>query len=100
VDESLEELEGMDLEENLKALRLELQADFQEQKSLVQEAIESAGYLCIFLMKFHCNFIEYVWGQVKKYLRNNCDYMFDTLKDSMPIALASVPLQTIRRWEH
>ncbi|KAG1781318.1 hypothetical protein EV702DRAFT_963062 [Suillus placidus] len=37
---------------------------------------------------------------VKKYLRDNCDYTFDTLKDNMPIALASVPLQTIRRWEH
>ncbi|KAH7917225.1 hypothetical protein BV22DRAFT_1108607 [Leucogyrophana mollusca] len=40
------------------------------------------------------------WGQVKKYLRNNCDYTFETLKDNMPKALASVPLNTIRRWEH
>lgn len=81
---------------------LELQADFQEQKSLVQEVIESMGHLSIFLLKFHCelNFIEYFWRQVKKYLRDNCDYTFDTLKDNMPIALASVPLQTIRRWEH
>jgi hypothetical protein len=58
--------------------------------------------LLLFLPKFHCklNFIEYFWGQVKKYLRDNCDYTFDTLKDNMPIALASVPLQTIWRWEH
>ncbi|KAG1789801.1 uncharacterized protein HD556DRAFT_1433541 [Suillus plorans] len=46
------------------------------------------------------NFIEFFWGMVKKYLRDNCDYTFDTLKENMPKALASVPLQTIHRWEH
>ena len=32
-----------------------------EQKSSVQEVIEAAGHLCIFLPKFHCelNFIEF-----------------------------------------
>ena len=49
---------------------LELQPDFQEQKSMVQEVIEAAGHLCIFLPKFHCelNFIEFFWGAVKRYL--------------------------------
>jgi hypothetical protein len=81
---------------------LELQPDFREQKSLVQEVIEEAGHLCVFIPKFHCelNFIEFFWGMVKKYLRENCDYTFDTLKANMPKALASVPIQTIRRWEH
>jgi hypothetical protein len=81
---------------------LELQPDFQQQKSLMQEVIEEAGHLCILLPKFHCelNFIEFFWGAVKKYLRNNCDYTFDTLKENMPKALASVQLQTIQRWEH
>ncbi|KAG2153091.1 uncharacterized protein EDB93DRAFT_1239876 [Suillus bovinus] len=37
---------------------------------------------------------------VKKYLCDNCDYTFNTLKDNMFIALASVPLQTIQQWEH
>ena len=45
-------------------------------------------------------FIEFFWGTVKKYLRDNCDYTFDTLKENMPKALASVNLVTIRRWEH
>ncbi|KAG1785571.1 uncharacterized protein HD556DRAFT_1249608, partial [Suillus plorans] len=40
------------------------------------------------------------WGMVKKYLCDNCDYTFDTLKENMPKALASVPLQTTCRWEH
>lgn len=81
---------------------LELQPDFAEQKSLVQETIEAAGHLCLFFPKFHCelNYIEFFWAQVKKYLRENCDYTFDTLKENMPKALKSVPLETIRRWEH
>jgi hypothetical protein len=76
---------------------LELQPDFRQQKSLVQEVIEAAGHLCILLPKFHCelNFIEFLWGAIKKYLRDNCDYTFDTLKENMPKALASVQLQTI-----
>ena len=31
-----------------------LQPDFQEQKSPVHEVIKTAGNLCIFLPKFHC----------------------------------------------
>lgn len=78
------------------------QPDFRQQQSLVQEVIEDAGHLCIFLPKFHCelNFIEFFWGAVKRYLRENCDYTFDTLKENLPKAMASVDIKTIRRWEH
>ncbi|TFY76790.1 hypothetical protein EWM64_g7221 [Hericium alpestre] len=81
---------------------LNLQDDFKEQKSLVQEVIEKAGHLCIFLPKFHCelNPIEFFWGAVKRYLREHCDYTFETLKDNLLTALASVDIKTIRRWEH
>ena len=67
-----------------------------------QETIEAANHLCLFLPKFHCelNFIEFFWGVVKKYLRDNCDYTFDTLKENLPKALRSVHIHTIRRWEH
>jgi hypothetical protein len=46
---------------------LKQQADFAEQKSLVQETIEAVGHLCLFFPKFHCelNFIELFWAQVK-----------------------------------
>ena len=47
---------------------LECQPDFKSQRSLVQEVIEDAGHLCIFLPKFHCelNPIEFFWGAVKQ----------------------------------
>ena len=81
---------------------LDYQPDFIEQKSLIQEVIENVGHLCIFLPKFHCelNFIEYFWGAVKQYLWEHCNYTFETLKENMPTALASVSVETIQKWEH
>jgi len=63
---------------------------------------KSAGHLCIFLPKFHCelNFIEFFWGAVKKYLRDHCDYSYAGLQKNLPGALASGDLTTIRKWEH
>ena len=40
------------------------------------------------------------WGAVKKYLCDNCNYTFDTLKENLLEALASVDVKTIRKWEH
>ncbi|KAF8810712.1 hypothetical protein BYT27DRAFT_7091299 [Phlegmacium glaucopus] len=81
---------------------LKNEPDFKAQHSLIQEVIEAAGHLCIFLPKFHCelNFIEFFWGAVKRWLRNNCNYTFNSLKTNLPHALASVKLKTIRLWEH
>jgi hypothetical protein len=68
---------------------------------LVQEVIEAAGHMCIFLLTFHCelNFIEFFWGAVKQYLREHCDYTFATLQENLLKALASVDLKTIQCWE-
>ncbi|KAE9384236.1 hypothetical protein BT96DRAFT_842544, partial [Gymnopus androsaceus JB14] len=38
--------------------------------------------------------------RVKKYLRDHCDYSFNTLQQNMSLALESVHVHTIRRWEH
>ena len=69
---------------------------------MIQESIEASGHLCIFIPEFHCelNFIEFFWGAVKKYLWENCDYTFATLKENLPKAMEAVELATIRRWEH
>ncbi|KAI6037409.1 hypothetical protein PISMIDRAFT_28841 [Pisolithus microcarpus 441] len=37
---------------------------------------------------------------IKKYIRDNCNYSFDTLKANLPLALKSVKLRTIHLWEH
>jgi transposase len=80
---------------------LERELDFKAQKSLVQDVIEAAGHLCIFLPKFHCelNFIEFFWGATKKWLRDHCDHTFETLKENLPLAMDSVKLTTIWRSE-
>ncbi|KAG1763413.1 hypothetical protein EDD22DRAFT_979392 [Suillus occidentalis] len=44
--------------------------------------------------------IKFFWGRVKKYLRDNCDGSFETLKTNMPKALKSVQVNTVRLWEH
>jgi hypothetical protein len=80
---------------------LSLQPDFKEQKPLIAEIVEELNHLCLFLPKFHCelNIIEYFWGSAKRYARERCDYTFGSLKVVVPDALASVPVETIRRWE-
>ncbi|KAL1684854.1 hypothetical protein GGG16DRAFT_129725 [Schizophyllum commune] len=58
----------------------------------VSQTSWSNGHICIFLPKFH-------WA-VKRWLREHCDYTFETLKANMPKALASVSVELIRKWEH
>ena len=93
---------GLELESCCLKRILENQPDFLAQRSLVQEVIEAAGHMCIFLPKFYCelNFIEYYWSAVKKYLRDHFDFTFDTLKANMLKALQAVQVSTIRKWEH
>jgi hypothetical protein len=73
---------------------LELQAGFEAQRSVVQEVIEEVGHLCLFLPKFHCelNYIEFFWGAVKRWLRDNCDYTFQGLQENLPKAMKAVEL--------
>jgi hypothetical protein len=79
---------------------LELQPDFVNQKSLIEETVESYGHKVIFYPKFHCelNFIELFWGAAKKYTRENCDYTFKSLEKTVPLALNSVSLEKIRKF--
>jgi hypothetical protein len=79
---------------------LSLQPDFISQKSQLQEEIEKRGHKCIFYPKYHCelNFIEMYWGAAKRYTRENCDYSWSGLQKTVPEALDSVPLITIRKF--
>jgi hypothetical protein len=85
---------------------LAAQPDFAGQKSVLEETIlatrDEAGnglHQVIFFPKFHCelNHIELYWAAAKRYSRANCDYSFAALRKTVPEALDSVPLQTIRK---
>ncbi|KIM87773.1 hypothetical protein PILCRDRAFT_48496, partial [Piloderma croceum F 1598] len=46
---------------------LSLQADFANEKPMLQHYLEGRGHVCMFLPKFHCelNAIEMLWGYAK-----------------------------------
>lgn len=79
---------------------LAFQPDFLNQKSRLVEEIEKRGHKAVFYPKFHCelNFIEYFWGAAKRYARENCEYSFKGLRQTIPRALASVKPLTIRKF--
>ena len=79
---------------------MSIQEDFQGQKSILEDTIEAAGHRCIFYPKFHpeLNYIEYFWGSAKKYARKHCNYNFKALRKTIPAALASTSLKTIRKF--
>jgi len=76
------------------------QPDFKAQKDHLTETLESSGggFRALFLPKFHpeLNFIEFYWAAAKRYARANCDYKFDSLRATVPKALASVTLVELR----
>lgn len=78
-------------------LAAERARDFQEQKGLLQEELESQGQKVIFYPKFHCelNPIEPYWCKAKWFTRENCDYTLAGLRAAIPLALASVQSSSI-----
>ncbi len=62
--------------------------------------IEEAGFMCIFLPKFHpeLNPIEMYWSWVKRYYRERTDGTFATALRLIEEALDACPLLTIRRF--
>jgi hypothetical protein len=80
---------------------LSTQPDFVEQKTMLEEVFENTPHQLDLLPKFHPEFnpIENFWGASKAYCRNNCDYTFSGLKETVPKALASVHLDKIRKFE-
>jgi hypothetical protein len=80
---------------------LAAQPDFARsaKRNWVMETIENLGHLCIMGVKFHPELavIEYYWGETKRFTRANCDYSLEGLRATVPQALHSVPISTIRR---
>ena len=83
-DDELSELEGDELERSLKLV-------MEDQMERIEKRKRDQGLT---------PYETVMQGAVKKYLREHCDYTFDTLKDNIPKALESVQLSTIWKWEH
>ena len=59
------------------------------------------GHKVIFYPKYHCelNDIEMYWGAVKRCARENCNYTWGSLVKTVPLALDSASLNSIRKFE-
>jgi len=76
------------------------QPDFQEQKSLLEETVLSSGHQIEFYPKFHCecNFIERVWAEAKRDIREMCDYSYSSLVSRVPTVLEGIKVETIQNY--
>lgn len=87
----------------LKQDALELvrnQPDFKAQKPWLNELVNSAEHEIIFFPKFHYefNWIERYWGNAKVYARQNCNYTFEGLEQTVPVALDRVSINMTRKF--
>jgi hypothetical protein len=76
------------------------QLDFVNQKSQLQELIESRGHICDFYPKYHCelNFIEQYWGAAKYRFRSMArGATMDEMEKNVVSCLDNIPLLQIRR---
>ena len=64
------------------------------------EIIRSAGHICLFLPRYHCELapIERAWSFAKWYCRRYCEYTMDALRCLVPQALAMVNPEKIRQY--
>ncbi len=72
--------------------------DFQNQKTLLEEYVESRGHLCMFYPKFHCelNPIECVWCHSKKHTRAYANGSIVCLRKLVPEGLDSCTTDMIK----
>ncbi|PLW17378.1 hypothetical protein PCANC_14084 [Puccinia coronata f. sp. avenae] len=81
---------------------LQHQADFQNERPLLQMIIEEAGHICLFLPKFHCelNPIELFWSFIKQAYRQETHLCknFSEYKALFEKIRKTCPLPTIRKY--
>ena len=69
--------------------------EFATEATQVEHYVNSRGFLCFFLPKFHCelNPIERVWGQSKRYCRAHTNFSLAKLQELLNLALDSVSVE-------
>ena len=79
---------------------MEDEEDIANERSLLEIEITARGHECIFYPKPYCelNYIDFFWGAVKRYTRENYNYSFVDLEDTIKAGLNSVSLTTIWRF--
>ncbi|KAJ7733169.1 hypothetical protein B0H16DRAFT_1769592, partial [Mycena metata] len=79
------------------------QPDFINQKSALQELVESRGHICDFYPKYHCelNFIEMYWGAAKfKYRKSPSTKNIEEMEANVKRCLDEVPQLFILRFSN
>lgn len=74
--------------------------DFINEKNSLETMLTGKGHTALFLPKFHCelNGIERVWGHSKRLTRTYCNYSIASLRETVPWALDSIPVETIHNY--
>jgi len=72
---------------------LSREPDFMAQREWLREVVEDAGLAIIFYPKYHCelNYIELIWGHMKRSLRKSCTFNFKDLKENIAELLETMP---------
>ena len=92
-------IDGMSRKEALDLLLQQEDFNPDNLSSILDETAKSLGAWLEFVPKFHpeFNFIEMYWGYVKRKVRNECDYDWESLLSHVPLSLDSVPLLFMRK---
>ena len=88
------------LQEVPKTYAASKEPDFLAQKSYLAEALENEGFNIIFYPKYRCelNYIELVWGWIKRYHRDTCTYNFRDLERDLPRTVEEIiPLRFVKK---
>ena len=74
--------------------------DFLDEKTKLEQLLNSRGHICYFIPKFHCelNPIERAWAQAKRTTRAYCNYSIVVLRKNIPLALDSITLDNVCKY--
>ena len=74
--------------------------DFKYEKTRVEKLLMDHGFRGYFIPMFHCelNPIERIWAERKRYTREHCNYIFNTLEATIGPSLDRISIELIRKY--